>query len=309
MTTHGRQFAALGECMIEISDLGDGRAERRFGGDTLNTAVYLARLGAASGLTVRYLTALGDDPWSEEMLGQWRHEGIDTDLVLRLPGGLPGLYMIRTDEAGERSFHYWRERAAARQFWQSCDPVRVAAALAACDLIYLSGISLSILLPEDRAKLFDSLTAARAAGARIVFDGNYRPRGWPGPADARAAFETMLALTDIALPTFEDEAALFGDRTVEDTCARLAAAGVAELAVKQGSAGVTLQHGEGREHVEAMRIAEVVDTTAAGDSFNAGYLAARLAASPPAEAAAAGHRLAARVIGYRGAVIPRTAMP
>ncbi len=52
-----------------------------------------------------------------------------------------------------------------------------------------------------------------------------------------------------------------------------------------------------------------VDTTAAGDSFAAGYLAARLRGEAPAAAARAGHRLAAVVITHPGAIIPREAMP
>jgi 2-dehydro-3-deoxygluconokinase len=89
-----RPLAAIGECMLELSEHPDGRITRAFGGDTLNTAVYLARLG----VPVDYITALGDDPWSEEMLAAWQAEGVGTASVLRLEGRLPGLYIIQTDE-------------------------------------------------------------------------------------------------------------------------------------------------------------------------------------------------------------------
>lgn len=303
-----KRIAAFGECMIEISDLGDGGAERRFGGDSLNTAVYLARLGARSGLRVRYLTALGDDPWSDAMIAEWRSEGIDTELVARLPGALPGLYMIRTDPAGERSFHYWRQNAAARRFWRATDGEALRAALRDCALVYLSGISLSITPEADRERLYEALADARAAGAMIAFDGNYRPRGWPDPAAARAAFDRLYPLVDLALPTFEDEKALYGDGDVAACQARLRAHGVGEIAVKLGAEGASVLAGGEPEHVPGERDVAVRDTTAAGDSFNAAYLAARLAGAAPAEAVRAGHRLAARVIGHRGAIMPREAM-
>ena len=85
--------------MVELRELPDGTLRRSWGGDTLNTALYLARLGAA----VDNVTALGDDGWSSEMLAEWQSEGIGTGLVHRLPGRLPGLYIIQTDSRGERA--------------------------------------------------------------------------------------------------------------------------------------------------------------------------------------------------------------
>ena len=90
--------ACIGECMVELEQVarlpqGGGLYSRGFGGDTLNTAVYLARLG----VKVDYLTALGDDAMSDEMIAAWNAEGVGTRRVSRLPGKLPGLYMIQTD--------------------------------------------------------------------------------------------------------------------------------------------------------------------------------------------------------------------
>ncbi len=188
------KIAAIGECMIELSARPDDGMALAYGGDTLNTAVYLARLcksGAVAGdqrISVDYLTALGDDPYSDEMVASWQHEGIGIDKVLRLPGRLPGLYTIRTDQQGERSFHYWRTAAAAREMLRGERGARLAAALRQYDLIYLSGITLSILTHADRAKLLAALVHARAGGARRAFDSNYRPRGW---SDADAAVQAM----------------------------------------------------------------------------------------------------------------------
>src|ERR1700747_2284894 len=102
--------ACIGEGMIELKQAGSGLYSRGFGGDTLNTSVYLARLGVA----VDYITALGDDPLSDEMIAGWREGGVGTDKVARLKGTLPGIYLIATDAAGERRFFHWRESAAAR---------------------------------------------------------------------------------------------------------------------------------------------------------------------------------------------------
>src|ERR1700755_2563384 len=102
--------ACIGESMIELRPTTGVELSRGYGGDTLNTAVYLARLG----VTVDYITALGDDPLSDEMVAGWAAEGVGTSRVARLTGKLPGIYLISTDDKGERRFFHWRDSAAAR---------------------------------------------------------------------------------------------------------------------------------------------------------------------------------------------------
>jgi 2-dehydro-3-deoxygluconokinase len=185
----------------------------------------------------------------------------------------------------------------------------LVAALCAYDWLYVSGITLSILDEPARERLFTLLAQARARGARVAFDTNFRPRGWPDRDVARATMTRALGLTDIALPTFPDEAALFGDVDPDATVARMAALGVPEIVVKNGPDPVRLRSSAGDESVACPPVAEIVDTTAAGDAFNAAYLAARIGGATARDAARAGARLAGAVIGHRGAVIPRAAMP
>lgn len=296
------RIACIGECMIELRERPDGTLTRGFGGDTLNTAIYLARLGAA----VDYVTALGDDPWSDEMIAGWQAEGVGTGLVRRLPGRLPGLYIIQTDPAGERRFHYWRDSAAARRVFDPPDAPALIEALSDYGLLYFSGITLSILDDAGRAGLFAALDRARARGGRVAFDTNFRPRGWPDHDAARTLYRQAFARSSIVLASTEDLALLFGPAG-EAELPRHAAA--AERVLKLDRPAVQVMEGGAEVLVEAEPAARVTDTTAAGDSFAAAYLAARLAGQPPAAAARAGHRLAGAVVGYPGAIIPRHAMP
>jgi 2-dehydro-3-deoxygluconokinase len=298
------KVAAIGECMIEFSQTPDGAFRRGFGGDTLNTALYLSRLG----IDTAYVTALGDDALSEAMLTGWQSEGIKTDLVLRIAGRLPGLYMIERDARGERTFLYWRDRAPARELFDRAD-ASLLDRLARFDWLYLSGITLSLYGDSGRARLRELLAATTKNGGKIAFDGNYRPRGWPDKATARRAFEEMLPLIDLAMPTFEDEQALFGDRDLRQCIDRLRAAGIGEIVVKRGAEGCVIATGDGCIDVPPPHVVQPVDTTAAGDSFNAAYLAARITGALPREAALAGHRLAGAVIQSAGAVIARERMP
>ena len=299
-------IAALGECMLELQGQAFGKLRQSFGGDTLNTAVYLARCGGAS-LRVHYATALGDDSLSAGLLERWALEGVQTGLVQRLPGRLPGLYLIELDEGGERRFHYWRGQAAARAYFDSAT-TELEAHADALDALYLSGISLAILPDAGRERVIALMARMRARGALVAFDNNYRPRLWASTAEARHWYERAFAASTLALVTADDHQALHGLASLDAAVAAAQALPVAEIAIKRGAlpARVGLDHVW--QDVPTEAVPRVVDTTAAGDSFAAGYLTQRLRGAPPAAAAAFGNRLAARVIQHPGALIPREAM-
>jgi 2-dehydro-3-deoxygluconokinase len=303
---------AIGECMIELQrSVEAGSAmDYRFGGDTLNAAVYMARLLDPAVARVGYVTGLGIDGMSDEMLAAWQGEGIDTSCVLRLPERLPGVYLIETSDSGERRFHYWRADSAARHWMGAPGADAVLARLAASAMLYVSGISLAILWPADRERLLRLLAHCRANGGKVVFDNNYRPRLWNSAAEAAAVYARVLAQCDIALLTLDDEQAIYG--ATEDAASAIARArahGVAEVVIKRGGDPCVV-HVDGLSvDVAGEPVATVVDTTAAGDSFGAAYVAARLQGLDPAAAARAGHRLAGAVIGQRGAIIARHCMP
>jgi 2-dehydro-3-deoxygluconokinase len=298
-----RKVACIGECMVELKQADGGLFSRGYGGDTLNTAVYLARLGVGAD----YITALGDDTLSEEMMAGWAAEGVGTKQVVRLPGKLPGLYLIQTDDKGERRFFHWRDSAAARSLMDLPQTPEILNSLAGYELIYLSAITLSLYGGEGRARLFAALKSAREAGARFAFDTNFRARGWPDLDVARAVFREAFAVADIVLASTEDLLPLYPGVTNEALLARIPGAEVV-LKLSEPASIVRL---EGVPYpIKAKPVEEpIVDTTAAGDSFAAAYVAARLVGADPIEAARAGHRLAGVVVCHPGAIIPRAAMP
>ncbi|NIL17556.1 sugar kinase [Pseudomonas sp. AN3A02] len=301
MNTQPR-IAFIGECMIELQHRADGSLQQSFGGDTLNAAVYLRReLGEPS--TVDYVTALGDDSFSDAMCKHWAEEGLGLSMVQRLPDRLPGLYCIQTDANGERKFLYWRNEAAVRDCFTTPAAEPILAALPAYDVVYFSGITLAVLGEVGRARLLETLVETRQRGGKVVFDNNYRPRLWASVDAARAAYHRVLAEVDIALLTEDDERALFGYEDSEQVFA--AYPGIAEVVLKRGADACLIRCEGERFEVPALVVEKVVDTTAAGDSFSAAYLASRLKGGSPQEAALAGHRLASRVIQVPGALIPR----
>jgi 2-dehydro-3-deoxygluconokinase len=293
-------MVVIGECMLELTRDGD-HWQLGYAGDTFNTAVYLIRLGVPAA----YLTALGSDSFSAEMRAAWVAEGLDTSLVLTDPSRLPGLYAVRNDAAGERHFCYWRERSAVRQLFALPGIEAAVACARASQELYLSGITLSLFRQTDRAKLNEIAVAVRAARGRVIFDTNYRANGWSSAEEARTAIWTLAPAVNIALPTFSDDAALFGDASPADTIRRWHDWGAQLVIVKLGPQGCLVSEAGVTTEVPAITVPRVIDTTGAGDAFNAGFLAARRAGQDPLRAVRAGHELASRVIQHKGAILPR----
>lgn len=290
------RIVLIGEAMLELSRRDGGGWNMGYGGDTLNTAVHLSRAGH----DVAYLTAMGTDPFSDDLVGEeWRGEGLDTSLVLRHPTRGPGIYAITTDAKGERSFTYWRDSSAAREMFALPGIDAALAVAGQADLIAYSLITLAILPPEAREQLFALCRRARARGGKIAFDGNYRPRLWSSVEEAREARDAAIACADIGLPTLEDETLLSGEASAEAVAAHWSKLGCAETIVKLGADGARFPNGDILPPPEVLH---PVDTSGAGDAFNGGYLAARMAGASVQEAVIAGHRLAGWCVMRRGAI-------
>jgi 2-dehydro-3-deoxygluconokinase len=227
--------------------------------------------------------------------------------VARLPGKLPGIYLIQTDDKGERRFFHWRESSAARSLLDLPEADNFLKSLEGYQVIYLSAITLSIYTPSVRERLMAALRRAREGGARVVFDTNFRARLWPDLEVARHVYREAFDVADIVLASTEDLLPLYPNETNESMMARIASP---EVVLKLSEPESMLRFADVMQHVKADPVTTpVIDTTAAGDSFAAAYIAARLAGAEPSEAARAGHHLAGVVVCHPGAIIPRSAMP
>jgi 2-dehydro-3-deoxygluconokinase len=287
------RIACIGEAMIELAMAGT-TAQVGVAGDTLNTAIYLHR--TAPNLQVDYLTNLGDDPFSDQIKTFISGQGVGTHSITIVPGASPGLYAITTSETGERSFAYWRSASAARGMFQdsgTCD----FDILSQYDAIYLSGISMAILPQAVRLALIDWL---KDSDIQLIYDSNYRPRLWEDASTARLVTTAMWARADIALPSIDDEMELY-DETADQVTARFENRQGAGALKRSELGPLSLGESVAQTYHAAQN---VIDTTAAGDSFNGGYLGALLSGSSQADALMAGHNCAAAVVQYRGAIMP-----
>lgn len=295
---------AIGEAMVEMAPVGGGLYRRGFAGDTFNTVWHMARwLGDRA--EVGLITRVGQDRLSDAFVAGMAEDGLTVAGVSRDPSRPMGLYMIELDGV-ERSFHYWRDTSAARRL--ADDRAALAAALEGVGLAHLSGITLAILPPEARETLFSVLADYRAKGGIVSFDPNIRLRLWASVSEMRGVVTRMLAGCDVALPSLDDERTHFGDADAEAVVRRMARLGVGEVVVKDGASPVTV-HDQGVAAVfRTPPLAGIVDTTGAGDGFNAGYLAARVMGADMSACVASGQRMAAAVLAQHGALAPKEAI-
>ena len=284
------RIACIGEAMLELSVQGNS-AEMAVAGDTLNTAIYLKR--NAPDCQVDYISRLGNCSFSHRIRDFISAQNVGVKAIEMRPDETPGLYAITTSDAGERSFTYWRSASAARTLFDTGD----FGILSGYDTLYLSGISLAILPHAVRLAFLNWLGQSNV---QLIYDSNYRPRLWDSTDHARQITRSMWHRADIALPSIDDEMALF-DETAEQVEKRFTTF-KGNGALKRGADGpISLGECVIQTYPPA---AQVVDTTAAGDSFNGGYLAALFSGKSQAQALRAGHDLAAQVVQHRGAIIP-----
>ncbi|MFC4891658.1 sugar kinase [Pseudofrancisella aestuarii] len=299
------KLLAIGECMLELSgqmQLGQ-QVKLSFGGDVLNTALYYARLGG----NTSFLTALGNDTFSSQMINSWKNENIDTSTIIRLADKVPGLYAINTDNLGERSFYYWREQAPIKELFNNISSQELSQYTKTYQYIYFSGISLS-RWDEAQLNIFcDWINVFKASSPdkQIIFDLNYRPKCWKNISQTKKYLEKILPLVTMVITTFDDEQMLFDDINSQQTLDRYNNFNIPTIIIKHG-ANPTVIYNQGKvEEIMPQRVDIPVDTTAAGDSFNAAFLAAFNKDYNLTDCVSFAQKFAAEIIQHYGAIIAR----
>lgn len=297
--TPQKKVLCIGECMVELSPVETGLWRQSFAGDTMNTAWYLRQLFDET-WNIEYFTALGQDRLSDEIYGFLQCSGLGVDHVVRVADRQPGLYAIHLQD-GERSFSYWRENSAARLLAADLDILQKV--MTEQDVIYFSGITLAILPPKDRDTFLRLIGNARKNGQQVIFDPNLRPKLWKTHNEMCEAIERAAALSNLVMPSFSDEQEAFGDHSPSDTANRYLALGCQEVVVKNADGEIIHRALKSAETRFTPKKIKPIDTTGAGDSFNAGFIYAKFSGQRLHDAIALAQNVAAYVLQKQGAIV------
>lgn len=301
----------IGEVMVELSGLtADGAAHVGFGGDTANTAIYLSRLSIGQA-KIGYLTRLGSDVFGRQIAKSLHEEGVALPLDLICSNRQTGLYAIELSESGERSFNYWRSESPGRDLLTGASAKAEIAFASGFSALYISGISLAIMSQKGREVLLDLAREFRAQGRVVMLDLNYRSALWGKSSyfcQVDEIYSEFIEVSSVIKAGLDELDAVFSSMTPAEHASALSKLGAEIILISRDLDGLDVFHLGNCQTVVPDVVSDVVDTTAAGDSFNAGFLHEYLQSQHLLHAVRAGQALAARVVRHQGAIIPKIAM-
>ena len=290
---------SIGEAMAElsptISDPADtsGSYQLGWGGDTSNVVIGMSRLGKKVG----YITKVGDDELGHGLLKLWKDENVDSTKVKISKDGWTGLYLVSLRDWGHREFTYFRKGSAASLLRPSELDKRY---LESTRMLHVSGIGQAIS-KSSRDSISKAITIVRDNGGLISYDPNVRTKLLPLEEIKKIVLET-LPLVDIMLPSIDDAVLLYGRKTASELTRRLLSKGPKVVAMKMGMNGCIVGAASGKNYRIRGHPVHAVDTTGAGDAFDAGFLASYLDGDDVVNSAAIGNFVAALKVQQLGAI-------
>lgn len=275
------QVVTLGEAMLRLSPPNFHRLEQansfdaKVGGGELNVAVGCARLGMDSA----WVSKLPDNPLGRMVRNKAREQGVDTSGIVWSKSGRVGIYFLEFG-ANPRASSVLYDRSGSAVSTLSPGEVDWTRAFSDCRLFHVSGITPALSESCAQATL-EAVKAAKAAGARVSFDVNYRKKLWT-PEEANACLVPMMEYVDILITTEEDTGVVFGIRepSYRDVAVKLeqrfgfevvAITLREDLSVLRNNWSAFAYSG-GEFYESAKYPCELIDRVGAGDSFTAGFI-------------------------------------
>jgi len=271
----------LGETMTRLSPpsygvIGQSEAlDLRIGGAESNVAIALARLG----VRCAWLSRVTDNPLGRRMVGEISAQGVDTSHVIWVDEGRVGTYFIEYGQ-GARVTSVIYDRADSAITGLCPEEIRWDV-VAQARLVHLTGIT--VALSDSCERVVDMMVdRARAAGAEVSFDVNYRSKLW-SPNRALERLKPIMAKTDIVFVSSRDAEVLFGSPPDSEGMARHLSGMFPRQAIviTMGSAGAVCIW-RGRVHSGKGLSTVAIDRFGGGDAFAAGYLFAHINGKDPA---------------------------
>lgn len=271
-------ITAVGEVLIDltqsgVTDQGIPRFDANPGGAPANLAVAASRLGAKTA----FIGKVGRDSFGDLLKTTLAANGVDISGLVTDPGERTTLAVVSLDSTGERHFSFYRDPSAD-----------VALRPEEIDEAWLSNTrflhfgSVSLTAEPAKSATLHAVRRAKALGALVSYDPNYRASLWPDEATAVAEMRAPLPLADILKVSDEELPLLTGTEDPEAGSALLAALGIRLVLVTLGPNGAFYRFGPRTGHVPGFSC-RVADTNGAGDTFFGAFLS-RLALRPDLDA-------------------------
>ena len=289
---------SIGEAMIEISNIKNSFYNQSFAGDTLNFCNYLDK----KKLNAFFLSAIGKSEINQSLLDFVKSKKISTKYIKQINQFEVGLYLIKNKNNGEKQFFYWRDESAAKQYFNNIDFINLYKELKNFDYIYFSGITLSIIHISKLNNFIKLLKLLKSKKIKIVFDFNIRPTRW-NKKNLNNFFDSVLKFVDICFISGEDMSYWKNKNGIKSYEQIVRKYKIKHSIFRKNAKFTYVFLNKTRYVFKNKLLKTVVDTSGAGDGFNAAYLSNFIVNNDPVLALKAGSSLGSKIVMKKGAIV------
>ena len=289
---------SIGEAMIEISNIKNSSYSQSFAGDTLNFCNYLDK----KKLNAFFLSAIGKSEINQSLLDFVKSKNISTKYIKQINQFEIGLYLIKNKDNGEKQFFYWRDESAAKQYFNNIDFLNLYKELKNFDYIYFSGITLSIIHISKLNNFIKLLKLLKSKKIKIVFDFNIRPSRW-NKKNLNIFLDSVLKIVDICFLSGEDMNYWKNKNNIKSYEQIVRKYKIKHSIFRKNAEYTYVFLNKTRYVFKNKLIKKVVDTSGAGDGFNAAYLSNFIVNNDPVLALKAGSSLGSKIVMKKGAIV------
>ena len=289
---------SIGEAMIEISNIKNSLYNQSFAGDTLNFCNYLDK----KKLNAFFLSAIGKSEINQSLLDFVKSKKISTKYIKKINQFEVGLYLIKNKDNGEKQFFYWRDESAAKQYFNNIDFLNLYKELKNFDYIYFSGITLSIIHISKLNNFIKLLKLLKSKKIKIVFDFNIRPSRW-NKKNLNIFLDSVLKFVDICFLSGEDMNNWKNKNNIKSHEQIVRKYKIKHSIFRKNAKFTYVFLNKTRYVFKNKLLKKVVDTSGAGDGFNAAYLSNFIVNNDPVLALKAGSSLGSKIVMKKGAIV------
>ena len=290
-------ICAIGECMIEMTNVEKELYNYSVAGDTLNFTSYLDQ----SIFNKFYLTAIGTSDINKGVISFFKKKKINTDLVKKISSKEIGLYLIKNTKRGEKKFYYWRDDSAANLFFNHISKSLFIKKYT-FDYIYLTGITLSILDFKNIDKFITNLSVLRKKNSKIIFDFNIRIKRW-SKKNLNLYLNKILPNIDILFCSGEDLVCWKKNNNIKTFQYILKKFNIYHAIYRKNEEYNYSFYKNKKYMIKNKPIKKVVDTSGAGDGYNAAYLSSFIISNNPQIALNEASKIGAKIVMKKGAIV------
>lgn len=289
---------SIGEAMIEISNIKNSFYNQSFAGDTLNFCNYLDK----KKLNAFFLSAIGKSEINQSLLDFVKSKNISTKYIKQINQFEVGLYLIKNKDNGEKQFFYWRDESAAKHYFNNIDFLNLYKELKNFDYIYFSGITLSIIHISKLNNFIKLLKLLKSKKIKIVFDFNIRPSRW-NKKNLNIFLDSVLKFVDICFLSGEDMNYWKNKNNIKSYEQIVRKYKLKHSIFRKNAKFTYVFLNKTRYVFKNKLLKTVVDTSGAGDGFNAAYLSNFIVNNDPVLALKAGSSLGSKIVMKKGAIV------